>query len=267
VLFGPKQVDFNWDGVAEVSLIGPQGPAGADGAQGPAGADGLSAYEIAVNNGFVGTESEWLASLEGPQGIQGEQGPAGADGTDGNTVLNGIVDPTTEGVDGDFYINTTTNTIFGPKTAGAWGAGTSLVGPQGPAGADGESGAGGGLRFTFNNDGNIDVAPSAEQFKSTSDSNGINVSLHITSIDNFDSGTYQRSFGRLGGKLIVTDPLTGEMVLVMVNIEQIAWNLGWTVFTGTAEQSASLVNGKEYSITLIPSAYDHFEVLTWMGIG
>lgn len=29
------------------------------------GADGLSAYQIAVNYGFVGTEAEWIASLGG----------------------------------------------------------------------------------------------------------------------------------------------------------------------------------------------------------
>ena len=50
-------------------------------------------------------------------------------------MLNGAADPTGGiGTDGDFYINTTTDFIFGPKTAGAWGTGTSLVGPQGPAG-------------------------------------------------------------------------------------------------------------------------------------
>lgn len=38
---------------------------------------GSSAYDIAVANGFVGTEAEWLASLKGEQGEQGEQGPAG----------------------------------------------------------------------------------------------------------------------------------------------------------------------------------------------
>lgn len=42
--------------------------------------DGLSAYEVAVKNGFEGTEEAWLESLVGPQG---EQGPAGADGEDG----------------------------------------------------------------------------------------------------------------------------------------------------------------------------------------
>ncbi len=33
-----------------------------------AGLAGLSAYEIAVNNGFIGTEAEWLASLKGEKG-------------------------------------------------------------------------------------------------------------------------------------------------------------------------------------------------------
>lgn len=33
--------------------------------QGPTGADGKSAYQIAVDNGFVGTQAEWLESLKG----------------------------------------------------------------------------------------------------------------------------------------------------------------------------------------------------------
>jgi hypothetical protein len=35
------------------------------------GSNGLSAYDIAVNNGFVGTETEWLASLHGNNGQNG----------------------------------------------------------------------------------------------------------------------------------------------------------------------------------------------------
>jgi hypothetical protein len=57
-----------------------------------------------------------------------------------NTVLNGTTDPDEyDGSDGDFYINTTTHYIFGPRTAGVWGAGTSLVGPagEGTGGGDG----------------------------------------------------------------------------------------------------------------------------------
>lgn len=41
-------------------------------ATGPAGPPGDSAYDVAVANGFVGTESEWLASLQGPSGVSGE---------------------------------------------------------------------------------------------------------------------------------------------------------------------------------------------------
>ena len=39
-----------------------------DGWEPVAGAEGASAYELAVANGFVGTEQEWLASLDGPPG-------------------------------------------------------------------------------------------------------------------------------------------------------------------------------------------------------
>lgn len=41
---------------------------------------GDSAYQIAVNHGFVGTEEEWLASLKGGTGKQGEQGEKGEKG-------------------------------------------------------------------------------------------------------------------------------------------------------------------------------------------
>jgi hypothetical protein len=43
---------------------------------GPSGTDGASAYQVAVANGFVGTEAEWLASLVGPQGDPGTGGGA-----------------------------------------------------------------------------------------------------------------------------------------------------------------------------------------------
>lgn len=66
--------------------MGPQGPQGeqgiqgVEGPQGPVGPDGMSAYEVAVNDGYTGSVQDWLASLKGDkgdQGIQGEQGPAG----------------------------------------------------------------------------------------------------------------------------------------------------------------------------------------------
>ena len=54
------------------------------------GKDGESAYEIAVDNGFVGTEEEWLASLVGPQGPAGEQGQTGPQGAIGPQGPQGI---------------------------------------------------------------------------------------------------------------------------------------------------------------------------------
>ena len=58
------------------------------GEQGPPGEDGLSAYEIAVQNGFVGTEAEWLASLVGADGAPGADGQDGTNGTDGADGLS-----------------------------------------------------------------------------------------------------------------------------------------------------------------------------------
>lgn len=59
---------------------GSGGGSGETGPQGPPGDDGLSAYEVAVANGFVGNEAAWLASLVGPEGPEGPQGPAGSGG-------------------------------------------------------------------------------------------------------------------------------------------------------------------------------------------
>lgn len=50
---------------------------------GTTGDAGLSAFEVAVAEGFVGDEAAWLASLQGPQGDAGPQGPQGATGPAG----------------------------------------------------------------------------------------------------------------------------------------------------------------------------------------
>lgn len=86
-------------------------------------------YFLADNVGPV-----WIAAL----------GTPGATGTTGFSVLNGIIAPAVGiGVNGDFYINTVTSVIYGPKAAGVWPAGVSLVGPAGPAGAAGAAGTNG----------------------------------------------------------------------------------------------------------------------------
>lgn len=53
---------------------------GVPGADGQDGADGLSAYQLAVQEGFVGTLTEYLASLKGADGADGADGKDGADG-------------------------------------------------------------------------------------------------------------------------------------------------------------------------------------------
>ena len=53
------------------------------------GKDGRSAYEIATENGFVGTAAEWLESLKGKDGIDGKDGKDGADGLPGKDGTNG----------------------------------------------------------------------------------------------------------------------------------------------------------------------------------
>ena len=44
------------------------------------GADGKSAYDIAVDNGYTGSQSQWLASLKGDKGDKGDVGATGAQG-------------------------------------------------------------------------------------------------------------------------------------------------------------------------------------------
>ena len=56
------------------------------------GKDGRSAYEIAIENGFLGTVAEWLESLkgrDGKDGLSGKNGKDGADGLPGKDGTNG----------------------------------------------------------------------------------------------------------------------------------------------------------------------------------
>ena len=103
---------------------------------------GKSAYEIAKENGFNGTETEWLASLKG------EPGAAGASGKDGENGKTPYV-----GDNGNWYIGAddTGKPSRGAKgekgekgDTGAQGiqgekGDTGAQGPQGAAGADGKT--------------------------------------------------------------------------------------------------------------------------------
>ena len=90
---------------------GPAGPAGINGAMGPAGPAGQSAYEIWIANGNIGTQQDFLNSLQGANGTNGSNGINGDSAYD-IWIANGNT-----GTQQDFL--------------------DSLVGPQGPAGSGG----------------------------------------------------------------------------------------------------------------------------------
>lgn len=99
------------------------------------GDPGESAYQIAVNNGFVGSQAEWLNSLKGADGT---------DGTDGSgissiakTSTSGLLDTYTITLeDGNTSTFTVTNGEQGPQ--GIQGI-QGNTGPRGVAGNDGFS--------------------------------------------------------------------------------------------------------------------------------
>ena len=78
-----RTVFFEWLSENVRGEKGEQGVAGRDGARGVNGlngrdgTDGLSAYQIAVQNGFVGSNAEWLNSLKGAAAAKGDDGDNG----------------------------------------------------------------------------------------------------------------------------------------------------------------------------------------------
>lgn len=69
---------------------GEQGSPGVDGRDGLDGTNGKSAFEIAVENGFVGSETEWLESLKGKDGADGKDGAVGSQGEQGPPGKDGV---------------------------------------------------------------------------------------------------------------------------------------------------------------------------------
>lgn len=83
-------------GISSV-VVSPE-PSFTGGEQGPSGVNGLSAYQIAVVNGFVGTEQQWLASIGGAgpltiSSISGLQTALDGKQNSGNyaTLVGGVV--------------------------------------------------------------------------------------------------------------------------------------------------------------------------------
>ena len=104
------------------------------------GRRGQSAYEIAVAQGFNGTEAEWLESLKGEKGdrgLQGVRGPIGITGETGEQGIRGLKGDTPTIKNGMWYIS---GINTGVKAEGQDGR-DGRDGVDGLNGADGVDGA------------------------------------------------------------------------------------------------------------------------------
>lgn len=126
-------------------------PPGSNSSTGPTGPSGKSILNglVMPSDMFDGVNGDFYINtltyqIYGPKtsGSWGSPtlliGYTGPTGESGNSLLNGSIPPTVEGNKGDFYINTSTNEIYGPKTT-IWNTGTSIIGPTGPTGSKGTS--------------------------------------------------------------------------------------------------------------------------------
>ena len=104
--FSPKVKAEQMEFGVVITIVDADGETSAtlhNGANGEKGTDGKSAYQIAVEQGYQGSESDWLSSLKGDkgdpgdrglQGIpgeKGEKGDTGADGKDGFSPIANVV--------------------------------------------------------------------------------------------------------------------------------------------------------------------------------
>ena len=79
--------------------------------------DGESAYQIAVDHGFVGTEEEWLASLKGAKGDKGDTG------ADGKSAYEIAVEHGYSGTESEWIamLESGAITVIDSQTSAQWG--------------------------------------------------------------------------------------------------------------------------------------------------
>ena len=90
--FSPKVKAEQMKSGVVITIVDADGETSAtlhNGANGEKGTDGKSAYQIAVEQGYQGSESDWLSSLKGDKGDKGEKGNTGAKGNPGQDGADG----------------------------------------------------------------------------------------------------------------------------------------------------------------------------------
>lgn len=241
--------DPTWVDLVALSLL--KGDDGADGTNGTDGTDGSDGREVQFNKSathiqwrYVG-DATWidlvaLADITGDDGTDGTDGTNGADGTDGNTILSGSGAPAGgTGNNGDFYIDTANSNIYGPKSGGAWGSPTSLVGPGG-------SGSGDMVASTYDPTGvNSDAFAMDNMVESATKK--VMTSTERTKLSGVESGAQVNTVASVAGK-------TGAVSLVKADVG--LSNVDNTADTAkpvsTAQQTA--LNAKENLAKLTPIA-------------
>ena len=182
---------------------------------------GYSAYEVAVQNGFVGTEQEWLASLVGPQGPTGSQGPQGEVGPTGPQGETGATGPQgPQGVQGE-------------------------TGPQGPQGETGPAGTtqwSGIQDKPFSTIGTgLSVSEGVLSADGGSSSNPIGVNEPF--MDLFNSGNISNySLGTAPKNITTINDLAEKL-----NESKIAIIDGYTLYDGITPATLNTAMNKTYS--------------------
>ena len=104
---------------------GKKGDKGADGAKGQDGKDGKTPHIGDNGNWWIGDKdtnikAQGLKGERGATGAQGEKGERGLPGKDGSVIYADKGKPTTQGKDGDYYIDTEAKIFYGPKANNTW---------------------------------------------------------------------------------------------------------------------------------------------------
>ena len=104
---------------------GDKGDKGADGAKGDNGEDGKTPHIGDNGNWWIGDKdtnikAQGLKGDPGATGAQGDRGERGLPGKDGSVIYADKGKPTTQGKDGDYYIDTEAKIFYGPKANNTW---------------------------------------------------------------------------------------------------------------------------------------------------
>ena len=130
--FSPKVKAEQMKSGVVITIVDADGETSAtlhNGANGEKGTDGKSAYQIAVEQGYQGSESDWLSSLKGDKGNTGAKGNPGQDGAEGKSAYAIAVEHGYENSEDEWLLS-----LKGEK------GDTGERGEKGDAGVDGKDG-------------------------------------------------------------------------------------------------------------------------------